>query len=68
MPSGAQASSAQIPLNQIKFERLGYLNLNSNEGTQYRVRELKSVYTNAATLLLKVVLNAPYSNELNQYN
>lgn len=47
---------------------MGYLNLNSNESSQYCVRELKSVYTDCMTLLLKIVLNAPYSNELNQYN
>ena len=33
VPSGHQAQSAQIPLNQIEFTRLGYLNLNSNESS-----------------------------------
>ena len=67
IPSGEQANTARIPLNQIDFKKMGYLNLNSNERSLYRVRELKSVYTNIKTLLLKVVLNAPYSNEHNHF-
>jgi hypothetical protein len=31
VPTGTQALSTQIPLNMIKFTKLGYLSLDSNE-------------------------------------
>ena len=68
IPQGRQAQESQIPLNQIYFEKLGFLYLSSNESSQFQARELKSVYTDVATLLLKVVFHHPFMNELNMHN
>ena len=59
---------AQIPLNQIKFKKLGYLAFDSNQKSQYQARELKSVYTDCVALLLKIVCREPHSNEFNLFN
>jgi centrosomal protein CEP104 len=60
--------SAQIPLNEIKFKRLGYLSLDSNERSGFQARELKSVYVDSVSLLLKVVLHKCHVNKFNLFN
>lgn len=60
--------SSQIPLNEVKFNRLGYLSLESNEKSGFQARELKSVYVDAYALLLKVVLHKCHVNKFNLYN
>ena len=35
VPSGSQALSQQIPLNQIQFRKLGFLGLDSNERSNF---------------------------------
>jgi len=47
---------------------LGYLNLNDNEKSQWRVRELTSVYINCKGNYLKFVLHHGHVNSLNLYN
>ena len=44
------------------------MNLNSNESSNFQARELKSVYTDCVTLLLKVVFQPPFGNYMNQSN
>ena len=39
----------------IEFKKLGYMGLDSNERSQFQARELKSVYVDQVTLLLKIV-------------
>lgn len=68
MPTGQQALSQQIPLNQIEFKKLGFLGLDNNERSQFQARELKSVYVDQVTLLLKIVLQKSYVNKFNLYN
>jgi centrosomal protein CEP104 len=60
--------SSQIPLNEVKFNRLGYLSLESNEKSGFQARELKSVYVDAFSLLLKIVLHKCHVNKFNLYN
>ena len=60
--------SAQIPLNEIKFKRLGYLSLDSNERSGFQARELKSVYVDSVALLLKIVLHKCHINKFNLFN
>jgi centrosomal protein CEP104 len=52
----------------VKFNRLGYLSLESNEKSGYQARELKSVYVDAFSLLLKIVLHKCHVNKFNLYN
>lgn len=68
IPSGEQALTSQIPLNEVKFNRLGYLSLESNEKSGFQARELKSVYVDAFSLLLKIVLHKCHVNKYNLYN
>eukprot|EP00359_Climacostomum_virens_P001925 CAMPEP_0204900574 /NCGR_PEP_ID=MMETSP1397-20131031/2553_1 /ASSEMBLY_ACC=CAM_ASM_000891 /TAXON_ID=49980 /ORGANISM="Climacostomum Climacostomum virens, Strain Stock W-24" /LENGTH=780 /DNA_ID=CAMNT_0052068743 /DNA_START=85 /DNA_END=2424 /DNA_ORIENTATION=+ len=56
------------PLDSIKFKRLGYLSLDSNEQSNYQARELKSVYIDVVTLYLKLVLNKCHINKFNLFN
>ena len=53
MPMGA----ARLPLNEIKFEKLGFLTLNSNERSGFQARELKSVTVNQHVALLKMMFH-----------
>ena len=68
IPTGDQAMNSQIPLNEVKFNRLGYLSLESNEKSGFQARELKSVYVDAFSLLLKIVLHKCHVNKYNLYN
>lgn len=68
IPTGNQAMNSQIPLNDVKFNRLGYLSLESNEKSGFQARELKSVYVDAFSLLLKIVLHKCHVNKYNLYN
>lgn len=51
-----------------QWTRLGYLSLDSNERSQYRARELKSVYVKARGQFMKFVVHKCYLNQLNLYN
>ena len=68
VPLGHQALSQQIPLNKIEFKKLGFLSLDSNERSNFQARELKSVYVDQVTLLLKIVFNKCFVNKYNLYN
>lgn len=61
---------AQIPPNnrEIRYKKLGYLSLDSNEKSSYQARELKSVYIDAPCLYLKLVLNKCHLNKYNLFN
>ena len=52
MPDG------NIPQNnrEIRYKKLGYLSLDSNEQSGYQARELKSVYIDTPCQYLKLVL------------
>lgn len=55
-------------LDNMRFKRLGYLSLDTNEQSNYQARELKSVYIDVATLYLKLVLNKCHANKFNLFN
>lgn len=55
-------------IEKLKFIKLGFVTLSSNEMSGYSVRELKSVYLNAKCNILKLVFNPPHKNPLNPYN
>ena len=61
MPMGA----ARLPLNEIRFEKLGFLTLNSNERSGFQARELKSVTVNQHVALLKMMFHKNHQNHLN---
>lgn len=52
----------------VKFTRLGYLSLDSNERSQFQARELKSVYVDVTAQYLKILLHKCHINKYNLVN
>ena len=61
-------SDENISYEAAKYTRLGFIELSSNERTDYRARELKSVHVDAEGTFLKLVIHKNYVNRLNLYN
>ncbi|KFQ43108.1 Centrosomal protein of 104 kDa [Nestor notabilis] len=55
------------PYQSERFHRLGYVPLSDNEKTDFRARELKSVYMNAVGQYLKLIFHKNYDNKYNLY-
>lgn len=54
--------------NNIKFKKLGYLNLDKNETSNYKARELKSIFLEAPCSYLKLIFHKNHSNKFNVFN
>eukprot|EP00347_Sterkiella_histriomuscorum_P018511 403345233 len=65
---GFQAIQGELPLNKIKFEKLGYLEFDSNEKTKFTAREMKSAYVDSMAMLVKFLIYGSHSNKLNLFN
>ncbi|XP_053941925.1 centrosomal protein of 104 kDa [Cuculus canorus] len=55
------------PYQSERFHRLGYVALSDNEKTDFKARELKSVYMDAVGQYLKLILHKNYVNKYNLY-
>ncbi|NXC98870.1 CE104 protein, partial [Certhia familiaris] len=55
------------PYQSERFQRLGYVPLSDNEKTDFRARELKSVYMDAVGQYLKLIFHKNYVNKYNSY-
>ncbi|NWX32162.1 CE104 protein, partial [Notiomystis cincta] len=55
------------PYQSERFQRLGYVTLSDNEKTDFRARELKSVYMDAVGQYLKLIFHKNYVNKYNMY-
>ncbi|NXD25696.1 CE104 protein, partial [Spelaeornis formosus] len=55
------------PYQSERFQRLGYVPLSDNEKTDFRARELKSVYMDAVGQYLKLIFHKNYVNKYNLY-
>lgn len=55
-------------LGNLKFNRIGYLSLDSNERSKFTARELKSVYLDVPAYYLKVAFHKCHSNKQNVFN
>ncbi|NWZ68015.1 CE104 protein, partial [Acrocephalus arundinaceus] len=55
------------PYQSERFQRLGYVPLSDNEKTDFRARELKSVYIDAVGQYLKLIFHKNYVNKYNLY-
>jgi len=51
-----------------QMKRLGYLSFASNEGSDFKARELKSVHVATPAQLLRLVFHKCHINKLNIYN
>ena len=56
------------PSPEIKYRKLGYLSLDSNERSGWQARELKSVYMDSPALYLKIQYQRCYVNKFNLFN
>lgn len=68
LPSGLQAVQGELPLNKIKFEKLGYMEFDTNEKTKFQTRELKSAYVDSMAMLLKIFVLDNHNNKVNIFN
>jgi len=57
-----------LPLKKIKFQKLGFVDLDDNKRSKYQARELKSAYVDEMAILLKLVIHESYPNKLNLFN
>ncbi|KFP87409.1 Centrosomal protein of 104 kDa, partial [Acanthisitta chloris] len=55
------------PYQSERFQRLGYVPLSDNEKTDFKARELKSVYMDAVGQYLKLIFHKNYVNKHNLY-
>ncbi|NWU05950.1 CE104 protein, partial [Cephalopterus ornatus] len=55
------------PYQSERFQRLGYVPLSDNEKTEFKARELKSVYVDAVGQYLKLIFHKNYVNKYNIY-
>ncbi|NXI45393.1 CE104 protein, partial [Galbula dea] len=55
------------PYQSERFHRLGYVPLSDNEKTEFKARELKSVYMDAVGQYLKLIFHKNYVNKYNSY-
>ncbi|XP_074970078.1 centrosomal protein of 104 kDa isoform X3 [Phalacrocorax aristotelis] len=55
------------PYQSERFRRLGYVPLSDNEKTDFKARELKSVYMDAVGQYLKLIFHKNYVNKYNLY-
>ncbi|NXX58905.1 CE104 protein, partial [Scopus umbretta] len=55
------------PYQSERFQRLGYVPLSDNEKTDFKARELKSVYMDAVGQYLKLIFHKNYINKYNLY-
>lgn len=53
---------------QIAFKKLGYINLNSNEASNYGVREMKTLSMDTYCTHIKLVLWHNFANDLNLFS
>jgi centrosomal protein CEP104 len=61
-------SDSEINYQTAKYTRLGYIELSSNDRTDFKARELKSVHVDAEGTFLKLVIHKNFVNRLNLYN
>ncbi|NWS59720.1 CE104 protein, partial [Chunga burmeisteri] len=55
------------PYQSERFHRLGYVPLSDNEKSDFKARELKSVYMDAVGQYLKLIFHKNYVNKYNLY-
>jgi len=58
----------ELNYQSAKYTRLGYVELSSNERTDLKARELKSVHVDAEGSFIKFVIHKNFVNKSNLYN
>nr|CDS27541.1 centrosomal protein of 104 kDa [Hymenolepis microstoma] len=65
---GDSYSDDTFNMNTSKFQRLGHVELSTNEATNFKARELKSVHVDTKGTYFQIFLYKNYTNTENQYN
>ena len=73
MPGQYDNLQSELPLNNLRFEPLGFMTFDPNEKSNFTVRELKSSYLpdNSranSVMLLKLLIRGCHHNKLNVFN
>lgn len=55
-------------LRNLTFKKIGYFMLSNNETSNFQSRELKTVYIDSPSVLLKLILHKPHTNAMNLFN
>eukprot|EP00388_Colpodella_angusta_P014950 GDKJ01037196.1.p1 GENE.GDKJ01037196.1~~GDKJ01037196.1.p1 ORF type:complete len:522 (+),score=117.23 GDKJ01037196.1:32-1597(+) len=64
----ANAVNDKVIVNDWSFTRIGYFTLDDNSRSEYRARELKTVYVNVTAKALRIVLHKNFVNSHNRFN
>ncbi|CAF5025335.1 unnamed protein product, partial [Rotaria sp. Silwood1] len=65
---GDCSSDENVKHENARYTRLGYIELSSNERTEFKSRELKSIHVDADGLFLKLIIHKNYTNRHNLHN
>ncbi|CAF2644496.1 unnamed protein product [Rotaria sp. Silwood2] len=65
---GDCSSDENMKHDNARYTRLGYIELSSNERTDFKSRELKSIHVDADGLFLKLIIHKNYINRHNVHN
>lgn len=52
-------------VNALEFRKIGYIGFSSNEGSQFKMRELKTAHLSKKCLYMKFILERPFENKMN---
>ncbi|CAF1036738.1 unnamed protein product [Rotaria sordida] len=65
---GDSSSDEYLKYENARYTRLGYIELSSNERTDFKSRELKSIHVDADGSFLKLIIHKNYTNRYNVHN
>ncbi|CAF3325835.1 unnamed protein product [Rotaria socialis] len=65
---GDSPSDENVKYENTRYTRLGYIELSSNDRTNFKSRELKSIRVDANGLFLKLIIHKNYTNRYNTHN
>lgn len=68
IPTSMEVFCGNRAKDAIVWERLGYLSLDDNQRSQFKARELKSVYVNARGEYIKFIIKQCHINTINLFN
>jgi hypothetical protein len=66
--AGACPQGVHPTLQHAKWSKLGHIKVNSNAASNYKARELCSVYVKCSASFLRLVIGPHYGNELNIFD
>ena len=68
VPAAAEEGAAGAAFSRMPWERLGFVGLDDNRGSNFQARELKTVHLERRGSFLRLLLHAPHANAHNRFN